>query len=177
LDDDDISKPNHLQDYLKAAINIDADALTNNVDVFKGDKPPEEYLERWVAVGPSLEVAFYKNGLGATANIFIKKSVFVEMGGFNEKARGFEDWEFGVRLLLAKKKLEVVPESLYWYRETPGSMMKSLNQYESNMVVLDDILELVSPEMRPILLLARSLNDKEMKSERWKYDTFFYSWI
>jgi len=177
LDDDDISKPNHLQDYLKAAINIGAEALTNNVDIFKGDKPSEEYEERWVGIGPSIEVAFYRNGLGATANIFIKKIVFNEMGGFNEKARGFEDWEFGVRLLLAKKKLEVVPESLYWYRDTPGSMMKSLNQYESNMLVLNQFLDSVSPEMRPILLLARSLNDKSMKDSWWQFDTYYNKWF
>jgi len=177
LDDDDISKPNHLQDYLKAAINIGAEALTNNVDIFKGDKPSEEYEERWVGIGPSIEVAFYRNGLGATANIFIKKIVFDEVGGFNEKARGFEDWEFGVRLLLAKKKLEVVPESLYWYRDTPGSMMKSLNQYESNMLVLNQFLDSVSPEMRPILLLARSLNDKSMKDSWWQFDTYYNKWF
>ncbi len=76
-------------------------------------------VNRYVGFGASIELSFFGNSLGAVSNLFIKKAVFEELNGFGEDSIGYEDWEFGVRLLLAHKRVQVVPESLYWNRDSP----------------------------------------------------------
>ncbi|MEX0686710.1 MAG: glycosyltransferase family A protein [Balneolales bacterium] len=49
-----------------------------------------------------------------------------EAGGYNESMKeGFEDWDFWLSVTSAGWRIHSIPEYLYWYRDTPGSMVKS----------------------------------------------------
>jgi GT2 family glycosyltransferase len=164
LDDDDIAKPNELETYVKVAEKTDTDALTNIITVFKGDSPPE-FDHRYVGIGACLELNFFVNFFGSS-NIFIKKSVFEEIGGYKESMVGYEDWDLALRLMFAGKTWELIPESLYWYRNTPKSLMKSMimDSFESTKILLENYLSKSPPEFYPIFTLAKRMTDEKVRT-------------
>jgi glycosyltransferase involved in cell wall biosynthesis len=70
---------------------------------------------------PSLEL--FKSGNQIDANALIKKSVFDDLGGYDETMKdGWEDYEFWVRCCKAGYKFTIIPELLLLYRKTKESM-------------------------------------------------------
>jgi len=58
----------------------------------------------------------------AVGNSMIRKSEFIECGGYDEKMKsGFEDWEFFIRLLAKGGKCCVIPDILFHYRKRTNS--------------------------------------------------------
>jgi hypothetical protein len=50
----------------------------------------------------------------------VKRKVYLALGGMTEDTNvGAEDWEFFARASLAGYKVEVIPEALVWYRQSP----------------------------------------------------------
>jgi hypothetical protein len=164
IDDDDISKPHELATYLKVALRTRSDVLSNFITVFTGDDPEKTTVGRYIGVGGSLELCFFINTLGAS-NIFVNRTSFESLGGYNENCSGYEDWEFGVRVMMANMKWEIVPETLYLYRDSPSSMMDKLkdNDYMEVNTVLKPYLELIPSELRSIFHYARFKSDQEKK--------------
>ena len=60
--------------------------------------------------------------------VMIPKSVWEEVGGYDETLRrGYEDWEFSIRLGARGKFGAVVPEPLFHYRVREAGMLKSVS--------------------------------------------------
>lgn len=55
---------------------------------------------------------YVKRGYGATANMWVRRTTFDEVAGFNEAILSGGDWEFGTRARDAGKRLEYVPAAL-----------------------------------------------------------------
>ena len=55
-----------------------------------------------------------------------KKEMWADLGGFDESmSKGHEDWEFWIRAGLGGYKFQCIPEPLFYYRISPGSMVEN----------------------------------------------------
>ncbi|KAJ3348598.1 hypothetical protein HDU83_001140 [Entophlyctis luteolus] len=129
LDDDDYSKPHHVETLVKVAINTDADIVTAGHDVFTGRKRPTSAVSnsRFVPIGSAPLVGLLQNVFGDSA-MMIRSDYFAQSGGFTEDFNvGFEDYEFLARASLHDANLQAVPEPLHWYRHHGASMSSTTN--------------------------------------------------
>ncbi|HXR84931.1 MAG TPA: glycosyltransferase family A protein [Hanamia sp.] len=55
-----------------------------------------------------------------------RKSVWLEVGKFDEQMRlGYEDWEFFIRVTANGYLIKIIPEVLFYYRQTQKSTLKN----------------------------------------------------
>lgn len=55
-----------------------------------------------------------------------KKSVWIEVGKFDEQMKlGYEDWEFFIRTTAKGYLVKIIPEVLFYYRQTKKSTLKN----------------------------------------------------
>ena len=114
-----------------------ADILTSFVQFFWSAESPLDANEvsgdrpSYLFLGGDREVGAFKNCFG-DANSFFRRSAFVALGGYSaDRKLGYEDWELYSRAAYEGYSLQVVPESLYHYRFTAGSMQKSTSYSRS----------------------------------------------
>ena len=73
------------------------------------------------------------NYIPATA--FFPKSVWQELGGYDETLRkGYEDWEFWLRIASQNYSGHLIQEPLFYYRKHSGSMLSESNKHRSELV-------------------------------------------
>jgi hypothetical protein len=113
---------------------------------------------RWLHLGGAAAVGVIENRFG-DANALVRRSCFMALGGFSEDyGLGHEDWEFFARAVLTGYRLEVVPEPLFWYRVSAGSMLHSTQAHANYMRSLRPYMDAVPDAMRDLLVLAQGLN-------------------
>ncbi len=127
MDADNCAYPDALSVMAQAAIRSGADCLTCHFTAFVGDEVPgvgTVIEHRYVPYGSCLEAGLCENVFG-DANFIIKKSVFQNLGGFDENRElSWEDYEFLARLCLSGFSLDVIPRPLFWYRVTSGGFSR-----------------------------------------------------
>jgi O-antigen biosynthesis protein len=160
MDDDNVAKPHEVSTFVRAARYSRADILTCVKDVFVGDSPPNPnngcVKHRWLPLGGAAGLSLFGNFIG-DANALIKRTVFQELGGFTEDfGVTHEDWEFFSRAVLRGYVVQVVPESLFWYRLAAGSMLRTTDNFANNMRSLRPYLS-AAPRLRPALEYAKAL--------------------
>lgn len=102
IDDDCIPEPNFIESYEKAIIDHP------KVKVFEGRIFPDRERRTWAEGCPENS----SGGMLWTSNLCIKKSLFDELGGFDERFRvAYEDVEFAYRLKQLKIKSLFVPNA------------------------------------------------------------------
>lgn len=160
MDDDNIAKPHELSTYVRAAQASGADILTCFIDVFHGAGAPGSRQlpgARSLPIGGSVVVGLFRNGFG-DANALVRREVFHAVGGFTEDyGVGHEDWEFFARAVLKGYRLQVVPETLFWYRMADDSMVNTTPKYENLMRPLRPYLETVPAVMRDLIHFTHGL--------------------
>jgi glycosyltransferase involved in cell wall biosynthesis len=73
------------------------------------------------------------------SSVTLRRSVFEELGGFDESLRGYEDEEFFLRLI-ARYSVEYLPEPLVQWRRHAGGATHSRRFYESRILYLRKLL-------------------------------------
>lgn len=165
MDDDNLAMPNEIETFVHVAERSDADIFTCFSDMFAGDGLPskENSVSRITPIGPSLTVGAFVNCFG-DSNSFVRKNSFDRIGGFTEDYRiGRDDQEFFSRAVINGFKLEVVPETLYWYRRPkPGAGMKAMNYSVSagQYRVLRPYIAALPLALRNFILYAVGLENK-----------------
>lgn len=110
--------------------------ITKALDFFKD---PETVLvssySRWFETssekifkprGGNLKDALFQNV--AMGSAFFRKSDWEKVQGYDEKMlKGYEDWEFYLRMLQNGGVVKIIPEVLFHYRNSPGSRNKKAN--------------------------------------------------
>lgn len=77
---------------------------------------------RWNLSYKSYEELLMKNSIFCSA--FYRKEDWIKIKGYDEKmVRGFEDWDFYIRLLGVEKTVYQIPEILFFYRIKEVSML------------------------------------------------------
>lgn len=156
MDDDNYAKPYELEIFAKSAISTDADILTCVADQFYSfeDILKDRPVSRYLPLG-NVVLANVITNLFGDANMFVKRSVFENLGGFKEVVKlSFEDWEFLTRASLHGYKITVIPEPLFWYRMHPSSMLHTNDKYLSHNFRLKPFLENINPELYNMMILT-----------------------
>jgi GT2 family glycosyltransferase/outer membrane murein-binding lipoprotein Lpp len=143
MDSDNVARPEMLEVLGKAVHRCGADALSCHFLLFDGDipSPAASWFAEYHAVGPCLEAGFLTNVYGDT-NFIIRTEVFQKLGGFREIS-GFslEDWEFLGRLVQSGYDLDVVPQSLFYYRHLPDSFSRRGAFHTNHLRVIHPMME------------------------------------
>lgn len=163
-DDDNVAKPHEISTFLAVARRTGADLLTCFHDAFEGADAPDDRTtprHRSLFTGPNLPVSPLLNTFG-DANALVRRSAFLELGGFTEDfGVGQEDWEFFARMALGGYKVDVVPDSLFWYRISPDGLTRWVSVrgkfLRSSRPYLDQIPRAYHPLIE--MCLGRSLAD------------------
>eukprot|EP01090_Pellita_catalonica_P020717 TRINITY_DN7528_c0_g1_i1.p1 TRINITY_DN7528_c0_g1~~TRINITY_DN7528_c0_g1_i1.p1 ORF type:complete len:751 (+),score=97.18 TRINITY_DN7528_c0_g1_i1:206-2254(+) len=166
MDDDNFAKPNEISTFVTAAEATNADILTSAQDYFYGDDLPpsvngggsSQRVKRRIPLGGDVATGFFWNCYG-DANSFVQRASFLRMGGFTEDYNvGYEDYEFFAKAVLEGYTLEVVPESLFWYRGTFNSMSLSTPLYQNRMRYLRPYMDNLQPALRNMLLFVQAMH-------------------
>jgi len=141
VDADNVAKPTMLAVFARALQVSGADCATCQFDLFHEpadlQKPPGDTCR---PLGPCLEAGWRMNIFG-DANFVVKKTVFMELGGFATDRSAVEDWQFLIRLAFKGLRQIVIPESLYWYRFLPDSMMRTTDELRFSRTILETYRE------------------------------------
>jgi glycosyltransferase involved in cell wall biosynthesis len=141
MDADNVAREQMLAVFANAMQVSGADCATCNYDIFNGVANLQKSSIRTCApLGPCLEAGWRVNIFG-DANFVVKKSVFTTLGGFATDRSAVEDWQFLVRLTLRGFRQIVIPESLYWYRHLPNSMMRTTDELRFTRTILETYRE------------------------------------
>jgi glycosyltransferase involved in cell wall biosynthesis len=128
LDDHNAAQPQAIATFTRVARLTAADALSCSIDLFVGEDPPGPRTVpelRWLASGANHPLSGLSSAFDG-ANTMIRRSAFIELGGFPEEcAVDHQEWELLTRLMLKGYRLEIVPEALFWYRGSPGHPIPS----------------------------------------------------
>lgn len=124
-DDDNVSDPNQIETFIKAATAGSYDILTAQYYVFHDGEEPEEGKIRYFPIGAGGSFSFFRNRFG-DAHALVRREAFNKLGGFSElKGVGWEDWELFLRAHMAGMKIGLVPEPLFRYRASGHGMLSS----------------------------------------------------
>jgi hypothetical protein len=170
MDDDNVAKPHEISTLVRVAERTGADIVGCFVDIVEGQSlpGPDTPVSRYAFLGPALALGLWRNALGDT-NSLMRREVFVALGGFTEDyGVSNEDHEFMVRAVLRGFRLEMIPEALFWYRRSPGSVNTSADPVANVLRALRPYLDAVPPELRPALQLAQGLMGQEIAPEKWR---------
>jgi glycosyltransferase involved in cell wall biosynthesis len=141
MDADNVAREQMLAVFAKAMQVSGADCATCNYDIFNGvTNLQKSSIHTCAPLGPCLEAGWRVNIFG-DANFVVKKSVFTTLGGFATDRSAVEDWQFLVRLTLRGFRQIVIPESLYWYRHLPNSMMRTTDELRFTRTILETYRE------------------------------------
>ncbi len=154
LDADNVPVPHMVERFLSAIEESGDDCLTCYFRAFEGRHAPFERATEeagkcairqvvptrydFLPLGPCLPLGLFDNFFG-DAGFIVRRSVFEALGGFSEEPEyrydTHEDYEFLLRLILAGKTLDVVPEVLFFYRVTGSGLMGTTREYRNRLRV------------------------------------------
>jgi glycosyltransferase involved in cell wall biosynthesis len=123
-DADVLPAPQWLERGLRAFESPDVDLIAGEVRIPLPERPSAVSM---VDAARHLDQERYvKLGYGVTANLWVRKAVFDELGGFNERVLSGGDVEFGSRATAAGKRLVYVPEARVDHppREVPAELIR-----------------------------------------------------
>jgi glycosyltransferase involved in cell wall biosynthesis len=172
MDDDNVPKPHEVEVFCTAAETGGADVLTCFTDHFTTDAPPtrvEDATKRYIIMGDFGPLGLIYNGYG-DLNCFVRRDRFLSIGGFVVDGcfNHAEDWRFFAKAWAKGLKLDVVPESLLWYRTTQaswGTGWRKRDRTGALMRAAQVYLETAPAEVKPFLLLSQGLFWKASNAE------------
>ncbi len=154
MDSDNLATSNMITDFVEGILISGADCLSCSMIQFSGESDEVNHtniIGFWMPLGTCLEAGIYSNEFG-DANFCVRKSVFLELGGFTGvRGEVADDWEFLSRLVLSGRKLEVVPRPLFFYRIRSSSWLKSAWSHHSTQTLRLKILSNTSVSHQKII--------------------------
>jgi GT2 family glycosyltransferase len=163
MDDDNLAAPAELSTFARAARHSGADVLTCLMHLFQAQprhrarravrRPAHDKI--WPFLGGALVPGLLRNVFG-DANSLFRRSVFDRIGGFHEEfGVSGEDWELLARAVLHGLVVQVVPEPLVRYRQSPQGMLHTTPTRANYMRALRPYFQLLPPHLRPLVHLSR----------------------
>jgi glycosyltransferase involved in cell wall biosynthesis len=168
MDSDNVAKPDMVSKFVRSIKNSNYDCVTCYFEQFLGEGEVNAKSLNGITyalLGPSLEIGVFDNCFGDT-NFIIKKSTFDEVGGFLHQRVVTEDWHILSKVALRGFKIDVIPESLFWYRILPESNVSYGSEYYKQQIILKTYCEELPPYVYHIFnsLSRPSLSVKETLS-------------
>jgi glycosyltransferase involved in cell wall biosynthesis len=126
LDSDDSMRSSF---WLKKAIDLIDENSIVSVWLQHYDKNSQKLNWYWRPTEPFSEVLKYNVVCGSS---LFPKSMWEKIGGYDEKMKGFEDWEFWIRAYKNNYKLIRINKPFLNYRYLENSMFRTMNKH--NMI-------------------------------------------
>ena len=174
LDSDDLIHPQYISKAVAALeLNSEIGYLTCYTRNFEALDTP------YYPVGYVAKLMPFMNTSGKCTNMY-RRSVFDQVGGYDECMNSYEDWDFLISLEAAGIEGDVLPEELFYYRRNYASMVFSVaNPIRANLIQYmmekhRDVWKKDSEMMA--LLLVRLWKDAEIREEASKYEEFRIYW-
>lgn len=178
MDDDNVALPNELTTLVRVAQQTGADVVTAVFNVFAGLTAPttdQGIRHRCLPLGSATAAGAINNCFG-DMNALVRKDCFFLLGGLSEDyGKSHEDWEFFARAALRGFRHEVVPEPLFWYRVTEGSITQTTPQPANYWRHLRGYLAQVPAAVQPLLLYAQGMKFRIDALSREHADMFTYA--
>ncbi len=168
-DDDNLAEPTEVESFVSASLHSGCHILTSQYWVFRegSDESVKKKME-YYPIGIGGAFSFFRNRFG-DANALVNRSVFEQLGGFTElHSVGWEDWELFLRAFLRGFKMGVVPEPLFNYRVSAGSMLGTTSPVR-NFERLYALVDQEMPRMNSDLLryVQRDFVQKQELDQLW----------
>ena len=135
-DADDISHPLRFEKQVDFLLkNPDYDLVGSNYQVFTDvNKKESGQKANWLGYGDSIRQIYGKGGhCVCHGTILFRGKVFDMLGGPTRRIHGAEDYEFIVKFLNAKLKIENLKEVLYYYRSHAKQRSKTFYGGSNNV--------------------------------------------
>jgi len=191
MDADNLAAPSMIETMARAMSHNNADCLTCYMEGFKDEDGERQPVYRYLATGPCLPVALFRNVVG-DANCIVSKTALQDIGGFStNRTASFEDWEMLVRLALKGKKLDVIPEFLHLYRDTDEGFSRNTSKRRNYLRVVhaytsdlppwvgeltEMVYTMVNPDVNRPRRKAQSKKPANQKSSAWAPSNVITSW-
>jgi len=127
LDADDTFEPVFLQE----AVAILEDNKTVGIVTCNGYRHQnQKIINSFTSIGGGLENYLFQNA--ALASSLFRKLAWEQVNGYDETMnKGYEDWDFFLRVSANNWETHVIDKPLFWYRQHPNSMLKlAQNKYD-----------------------------------------------
>lgn len=178
LDSDDIIKPEYLEKAVEAFEKEPHLKLVYCLGYCFGVT-----TGLWDLVYKNYEALLLRNSIFCSA--MYRKSDWLQIGGYDEQMlKGFEDWEFFIRLLDDNSPVYQIPLPLFYYRTKAVSMITPTRTKEARMVLEDYIYtkhkDRYMSHFGGALDAYRDLLGCKKKIDKYKnkwYRRFFYKYI
>ena len=161
MDDDNLMMPAQIATYSRAASCSGADILTSVMQNFRGKDAPApgtKPLSRFLPVGGAAVTGLFWNIYG-DANALIRKTAYEAIGGFTEdRGLSYEDWELFGRAVLAGYRLEVVPETLQWYRVSEDSVVRTTSELKNHCRISRPYLAALPEPLADLASVAKGMH-------------------
>lgn len=165
LDDDNIALPDMVSRFVDAIEFGAADAVSGAMRFFyEQDGPPgvdaanNALMLFWG--GHQRYSSMLYNHLGDATGIY-RKETLQKAGGFHETfGVTHEDWKLYADIDRIGGKIICIPEMMFWYRITQGSMFRSTNEYMNALMHLDSYAKRLPPDMSHLPYVLFSMRKK-----------------
>jgi glycosyltransferase involved in cell wall biosynthesis len=161
LDADDLWTANALELHIEAlAANSEADLSYGWTYFWNYDLKNASDKTKLIAPRATGTTAYRemleRNIVGNGSNIFVRRSAFDAVGGFDQTLTHGEDWEFCFRVAL-QGEVALVPQALVYYRQHSTSMCSDFEPAKiSFFTALDKIYDLAPPEYKTLKVKVQS---------------------
>lgn len=132
------------------------------------------YGDFWKPIGipDAKALSLYENQFQLASTMVNVKSLLV-MGGWDESDRAtWEDWALYTKLAWHGKKFSLIPWTGYLYRNTPGSMSKTYNEYFGRRRLIRNIEVFSRLDANIIISLMNNSKESFKKNELLKNELF-----
>lgn len=175
-DSDDEWRPDKLQILMEAMRQTEGDVAVvyHEMQEADGEKAliPSKEIPLAKKTGDIFEYMLLYPLIGIPASL-IKKSCFDECGGFCEKLKSLEDYEFFLRLA-ENYRILFVEEPLIKIYDTPGSVNKWYkDKIDTELYILDTRYE----SIRAYGLLQKKIELIRIQAENYDCEDYFYEQI
>lgn len=150
LDADDIWAPRKLARMAKLFSKLDSpEAIFARIGFFRED-PREVRTESTVPFEAlSLRDLLRENAVCTMSNVVVRRTAFLESGGFNNTLRYGEDVEWLIRLIGTGARVEGWNELLVFYRTSDDGLSANLEAMHDGWCQTLDLLRRTDPGLRP----------------------------
>jgi glycosyltransferase involved in cell wall biosynthesis len=161
LDADDLWTPNTLKLYVEAlSANPTADLSYGWTYFWNYDLKNSSDVTKLIAPSATGATAYRamleRNIVGNGSNIFVRRSAFDSVGGFDQTLTHGEDWEFCFRIAL-QGEVALVPQPLVYYRQHSTSICSDFEPAKASFFkALDKIYDLAPSEYKTLKVKVQS---------------------
>ncbi|PTX92589.1 glycosyltransferase [Opitutus sp. ER46] len=146
-DTDNRFRPEMVATLARALAMTGADCVTCAFATFSDPVDPADPGYVLSPLGGCVELGLIENVLGDT-NFLVRRSVFLEQGGFSAERLADEDWQFLLQLLRHGGRVETVPDVLFDYRRLATSRARRQGEFASAVITLAPVLAQTDPAWR-----------------------------